>query len=356
MSISLGIARTGMLLSFVALPLVAAAPASADERKANEQQVEKIFGVFLSETADPIGVEVAPADDTLRAQLELPAEQGLVVTSVLPDTPAAKAGLQAHDVLLSVDDKPIAKPEELHVQVKAAGDKPLSLKLLRARHPLRIELKWEKPNAASLSFSGLVGGSSYWIGVNVAPADDTLRAQLELPEGQGLTVNGVMPDSPALKAGVKPHDVLLALGDKPLREIDDLVEQIRSIGETKTSLKLIRAGKEMTIDITPAKRPGLEAGQLQPFIDDNTALKYELLRLQPGVLLNRNISNATHFLVQPHEQPFQLWVNQVPGVPAANLEGRLDAVLEQMRELKKTMEELQRAVEKRQSGPGSEQK
>src|SRR5512146_1880559 len=59
--------------------------------------------------------------------------------------------------------------------------------------------------------------SEYWIGVECYPASETLRSQLDLPEGQGIVVEQVLPESPGAKAGVKRHDILLTAGDKPLR-------------------------------------------------------------------------------------------------------------------------------------------
>ena len=59
----------------------------------------------------------------------------------------------------------------------------------------------------------------YWLGVECLPVMPALRAQLNLPEKQGLLVAAVMPDSPAAKAGIKQHDVLLRVGEKPLAEV-----------------------------------------------------------------------------------------------------------------------------------------
>ncbi len=75
-----------------------------------------------------IGVDGVPPDDALRTQLELPADLGVVVTKVVPDSPAAKAGLRQHDVLLSADDKPLAKLADLAEVVKTKHDKLLTLR------------------------------------------------------------------------------------------------------------------------------------------------------------------------------------------------------------------------------------
>src|SRR5690349_17086935 len=51
----------------------------------------------------------------------------------------------------------------------------------------------------------------YWIGLlgGTIPPDHMLRAQIDLPENEGLLVQNVMPNSPASKAGLKQFDILV---------------------------------------------------------------------------------------------------------------------------------------------------
>ena len=86
-----------------------------------------------------------------------------------------------------------------------------------------------------------------------------LRAQLNLPERQGLLVGVVVPGSPAAAAGIAQHDVLMRVGDKPLAEPRDLVEAVQAAKGGKLKIELIRGGKPKTIEVAPAKRP---AGQV----------------------------------------------------------------------------------------------
>ena len=60
-----------------------------------------------------IGVTTGPASAALRAQLALPRNQGIVVRSITPDSPAAKSGLRTNDLLLSVDETILSKPRDL---------------------------------------------------------------------------------------------------------------------------------------------------------------------------------------------------------------------------------------------------
>lgn len=102
--------------------------------------------------------------------------------------------------------------------------------------------------------------SEYWLGLAAAQVRGALRAQLGLPEGQGLVVLSVLPDSPAKKAGIVEHDVLVKAADKPLDRVQDLIAAVDAAQGKALTLEVIRAGKHEKVDIQPVKRPeGLAA-------------------------------------------------------------------------------------------------
>jgi hypothetical protein len=67
-----------------------------------------------------LGVRLSPPTETLAEQMDLPREQGVVLTEVLPNTPADKAGLRSHDVLLELDGKPV--PRTIAAVVRMISD------------------------------------------------------------------------------------------------------------------------------------------------------------------------------------------------------------------------------------------
>jgi hypothetical protein len=118
--------------------------------------------------------------------------------------------------------------------------------------------------------------SEFWIGIDGTPPDDALRAQLELPAGQGLVVNQVVDDGPAAKAGLKRFDVLLACLDKPLTEVADLAKIIEEKKDAVLPIKLIRGGRQIIVEVTPQRRPPSQTGETCPAIskaDDETFLR-----------------------------------------------------------------------------------
>jgi hypothetical protein len=95
--------------------------------------------------------------------------------------------------------------------------------------------------------------SRVWIGVRCAPVTEALASHL----GRGgLMVANVSKDSPADKSGVERHDVLVSLNGDAINAMDDLVSAIEELGAGKTGkLVVLRAGKEKTLEVTPADRP-----------------------------------------------------------------------------------------------------
>lgn len=111
--------------------------------------------------------------------------------------------------------------------------------------------------------------SDYWIGVGCQPVRDaTLRAQLNLPEDQGLQVAQVVVDSPAAKAGIQQHDILLKANGKPLGSMQDLADAVDAVKDKELKLELLRGGKSSAIKVKPAKRPEEPAPEFHPKAPD----------------------------------------------------------------------------------------
>ena len=76
------------------------------------------------------------------ALVELPERSGALVQSVLPDSPADKAGLRRGDLVIEAEDKPISNPQTLLEEVdKAELNVPLTLKLIRNNRELSLSIK-----------------------------------------------------------------------------------------------------------------------------------------------------------------------------------------------------------------------
>ena len=94
-----------------------------------------------------------------------------------------------------------------------------------------------------------------WIGVGVAPIPEVLKSHLNLADGLGVMVDQVIPDSPAARAGLRRHDVLIAAGGVAVSDTQSLINAVRAVQDGSLELRWIRGGKEMTAEVIPAERP-----------------------------------------------------------------------------------------------------
>jgi beta-lactamase regulating signal transducer with metallopeptidase domain len=115
------------------------------------------------------------------------------------------------------------------------------------------------PDGALRPFGALTTGGGR-LGVKVERPSDVLQSQLDLPNGQGLVCLDVPADSPAGKAGIKPHDILLEVGGKPVP--NDVTEFVKNLKDVKpdaaVDVVVLRKGKKETVKgvkLPEAKEP-----------------------------------------------------------------------------------------------------
>jgi serine protease Do len=114
-----------------------------------------------------LGVQTAPADPALAAQLGLPRNTGLVVTDVVADSPAASV-LKVHDVLVKLDDQLLIEPHQFSVLVRnhQKGDE-VTLTYLRAGKEATAKVKLgqhevPKMTAFNVRTGSPAGGAMTW--------------------------------------------------------------------------------------------------------------------------------------------------------------------------------------------------
>ncbi len=230
----------------------------------NQSVFDNSLSILLAKSlisSNDLGIDVAEVQPALRAQLNLAEGSGLAVTAVPADGPGAKAGIKPHDVLLQVGGTPVGNTEQLAEALKIAAGKPVKIEILRQGKTLTVEATPKSPWVAEVAYPD--GPVTTWarvnvnqeppyrIGVVLAEADDTLRAQVGLAAGEGLIVTEVFPDSPAAKAGIQAHDVLVILDGRRLSTVDAANAQIQEIKEGEVELKLLRGGKDLLLKIAP---------------------------------------------------------------------------------------------------------
>ncbi len=108
-----------------------------------------------------------------------------------------------------------------------------------------------------------------YLGVFGEPISDTLSTHLNLAEGIGIELQLVAGNSPAFKAGLKRHDIIISLSGKDISSLEDLKAAIadKNPGD-EVKLNYISKGKAISKNLTLAARPrprsGVRKGDMPP--------------------------------------------------------------------------------------------
>ncbi len=234
-------------------------------------------------------------------------EGGARVTSVVPDSPAAKAGLKKGDVIVGFGADVIRGPGKLTQKIHAArpGDK-VPMEVMRDGKRTTLEVELGKPkdhvrilmgdaNALALaeamrgqegamktreealrqaeiqmqklqrelpkireeslkSVRVLPHGFAYAyafgkpkLGVELVGTTPELREHLGAPKDAGVLVGKVIAGSAAEKAGLKVGDVIVSVDGKSVGEASELIELVQAAAGKTVDLDVVRDGKRMKV-------------------------------------------------------------------------------------------------------------
>ncbi len=99
------------------------------------------------------------------------------------------------------------------------------------------------------------------------PNNQTGRAYLGImaesaANGEGVTIRNVDPNGAAAKAGLQPGDMIRKVGDRDVRDFDQLVNALaQHRPNDKVTLHVRRAGKDQDFEVTLGRRPESPSGQ-----------------------------------------------------------------------------------------------
>ncbi len=166
-----------------------------------------------------LGVAVQSLTPDLAKALHLPQDTGALVAQVMPDTPAAKAGVKAGDVITAYNGHAISSSRDLPRLVAATPvGQTATLTVLRDGKPRTLTAQIaELPQPQQLAEATTPAQAH--LGISVQPLTPTLAKQLGVPDTTGVVVAGVQGGSPAAAAGIQPGDVIVAANQKPVPSI-----------------------------------------------------------------------------------------------------------------------------------------
>ncbi len=176
-----------------------------------------------------------PLDKETARFMGLTNQGAIIVSEVLEDSPAARAGLQDRDLLVAIKGKrlPRLKPDgvvqvyfEREVLMARIGE-PLPMTILRGDEEIDLELVPEKSPVlmkAKLKYFDEIGLTlrEYILG-------DALQRREDHQQLRGVIANFIRPNSPAAAGNVQPGDWIQEIGGQPVGTYEEAVERMEAV-------------------------------------------------------------------------------------------------------------------------------
>ncbi len=177
-----------------------------------------------------LGVHMQPLTEPLAKAMGRKSDDGVIVSTVEPDSPAQAGGVEQGDIILGVDGTKIEEPRDLATAIAGikAGEKA-KLKVWRDGKERSLTVTIGKQPADQMADAGGDAANDEKVGLALAPLTPELRNRLGI-EGpaKGVVVADVASGSKAAESGVHEGDVIIRIGDDPVATPDQVAEKIRA--------------------------------------------------------------------------------------------------------------------------------
>jgi len=193
-----------------------------------------------------LGVSIQPLTPELARSFGSKDVKGVLINEVMPDSPAAKAGLKPGDILLEFEGRPMEGPGDLQ---RAVGffspDRSAKLKIWRDQGEKTVEVKvGQAPDERQAQQQPRPGGgrARSMLGLEVRPVTPEIARQLNLRTTDGVIVVRVEDGTPAAEAGVQRGDVVKQLNGQTIRTMADFERLTRDMKEGDPLTVLLQRG------------------------------------------------------------------------------------------------------------------
>ncbi|HJO98018.1 MAG TPA: trypsin-like peptidase domain-containing protein, partial [Rhodospirillales bacterium] len=208
-----------------------------------------------------LGVSIQPVTRDIADGLGLADDKGALIAGVLPDGPAARAGLKQGDVILNVNGRPVDRFKDLPRLVAAAkSGESAKVAIWRQgeRQSVAVTLgRMPEDEARVAGRTDESGAAARSVGLSLSPLSEQARRRYGLSDDvQGVLVVGVDEGGAAARRGLKTGDVIVEANRAAVEVPGDVVREVeRAVAAERKAILLLvnQRGDERFIAI-PLKR------------------------------------------------------------------------------------------------------
>ncbi len=265
-------------------------PAIVSQQRVRVQEPDNVTVLIGEEGPSWLGVEAREVTPENVKEFKLPAERGVVVGHVSPDSSASKAGLKDTDVITEVDGQRVegaaqfrrmireipagrsvqltvwrdghtqtisatlGKAEENHRALMNAAPGAFAFRMPEVEIPEMPDVEVQPlPGMPNMDWDNgmmVLPMSRPRLGIDAEDIGGQLGSFFGVPDGEGVLVRSVNAGSAAEKAGLKAGDVITKFNDDRIRSLGDLREKLAAKNDDKPAkLGVLRNKNEVTLTV-----------------------------------------------------------------------------------------------------------
>jgi len=197
-----------------------------------------------------LGARGQTVDSDLARSLGLSRPSGVLINSVHPNGPAAKAGVKVGDVVVSVNAKEIADANTLKFRIATLSvGTSAAFSVMRRGQVVDISVPLQAAPEIPQRDLSLISGSNPYTGAEVANLSPALAEEISFDtDAAGVVVMRVKRGSPADRIGLEPGDILLRLNGTEIVSVSKLRQMVRR-EYSNWRIEIVRGGRTLQLVI-----------------------------------------------------------------------------------------------------------
>ena len=200
-----------------------------------------------------LGVKIQSVTDDIAESMGLTKPRGALIADVTKTGPAEKAGIEAGDVVIEFDGKPVNQMRDLpRIVAETEIGKRVQVRILRKGKELGVTAEVGRLEDGEKLVAEQDGGSAPAVvtvlGMTVATLTEELRVKFKTDaEIKGAVITEVAPEGPAADKKLEPGDVITEAGEKQVvgaADISARIEEAESASKNSVLLLVSKGGKQ----------------------------------------------------------------------------------------------------------------
>jgi serine protease Do len=196
------------------------------------------------------GAEGQSVTSAIASSVGLSRPQGVILKTVYPNGPAAKAGLKVGDIVLAMDGNAVDDMQSLNYRITThkPGDTP-NVKVSSNGKVRDVSVSLTAPPETLPRAAATIGGRNPLTGAKVENLSPAVALDLQMDESAtGVVITAITPGTPSAGYGFQPGDIVRGLNGKEIHTVAELTAALTA-SQGHWTLVVDRGGSRLSLSV-----------------------------------------------------------------------------------------------------------